>query len=71
MLLLLIVFPASAFLTEKSVILGTSSSLGWASFLGWLLIGGAGLSILVMILLLVCYSIRGDKFQVKYSEISW
>lgn len=64
-------FPAAIFLTEKSLIIGTSSSLGWSSFLGWLLIGAAGVIVLAMIVILACLGVRGNRFNVKYEDISW
>lgn len=65
------VFPATTFNTEKGIVLGTASPLGWASFLGWFLIAGAIFSVFSMIVLLICKPIRGNKFDVKYQDLTW
>ncbi len=68
---IVLVFNASNFTTEKGIVIGNSSSLGWSPFLGWFLIAGACFSVLSIIVILICIPIRSNKLDITYENLTW
>lgn len=67
----ILVYNIGAWDGKKRIVLSNVVNLGWSAFFGGFLIAGAIFNLLLIIIILLCYAVKGNKMTMKYSELKW